>query len=217
MRRDMRWDDNVALFHALQESQEVIPLFIFDPNILFHLPEDDHRVTFLHDTLVALREQIAENGGVLHVAYGDPQTVIQDYITKHNIETIYINHDYEPSAIARDQQVTQIAQDASCIVKTYKDQVIYEKNDILKKDNTPYTIYTPYKNKWLAQFEQDEQITYDTTSRTEKITTISCTMPSLEEIGCSRSSIAVKQYDLSQVATYDQTRDFPDQDTTSYL
>jgi deoxyribodipyrimidine photo-lyase len=149
-RRDLRLDDNVGLFQALQSKFKVIPLFIFDLNILESLQKNDARVGFIHESLSNINQKLNEIGSSLLVKKGKTQEVWQELIQEFNIKEVFFNKDYEPYAIKRDLAISQLLEVNKSAIFTFKDQVIFEEKEITKADGLPYTIYTPYKNKWLA-------------------------------------------------------------------
>nr|MBP8157156.1 deoxyribodipyrimidine photo-lyase [Flavobacterium sp.] len=147
-RRDLRLEDNAGLFHALQSGEEVLPIFIFDENILSQLSNDDARVTFIHQQLTKIQEQLNQFGKSLAVFYGDPFEVYNKILSENEIQTVYTNHDYEPYARKRDLELYHLFKEYNIKFKTSKDQVIFEKSEVTKDDGTPYVVYTPYSNKW---------------------------------------------------------------------
>jgi deoxyribodipyrimidine photo-lyase len=158
-RRDLRFQDNVGLYHALyaakKEGHAVLPLFIFDKTILDLLEDkSDRRVDFIHQTLQQMQSFLVENGKSLWVQHGKPldvfKTLLKTFSEKYTICSVYTNHDYEPKAIERDNQIEQYLKEQGVPFLHYKDQVIFEKEEVIKDDGTPYTIYTPYANKWRA-------------------------------------------------------------------
>ena len=159
-RRDLRLEDNVGLFHALQSGESVLPIFIFDEDILAQLPKDDARVTFIHQQLEKIQKQLLEIGKSLAVFQGKPFTTFQQLIAENNITTVYTNHDYEPYARKRDLDLYHLFKENNIAFKTSKDQVIFEKSEVVKDDNTPYVVYTPYANKWKENFKKIQLINY---------------------------------------------------------
>ena len=151
-RRDLRLDDNVGLFHALNDVAPVLPIFIFDDSILSQLPKDDHRVEFIHDLLTKIQIQLQEKGKSLAIFHGNPSDIFQKIISENKIETIYTNHDYEPYARKRDRELNEIFKANNVQFKTSKDQVIFEKSEVTKDDGSPYVVYTPYSRKWKENF-----------------------------------------------------------------
>ncbi|MCU0462590.1 MAG: deoxyribodipyrimidine photo-lyase, partial [Bacteroidales bacterium] len=153
-RRDLRLDDNTGLNAALNSGNPVLPVFIFDTNILDELPSDDPRVTFIHENLSSLNKALLKKGSSLHIEKGDPVKVWKKLLTVFEIGAVYINKDYEPYAIGRDNTVEVILKSRHIPLYRFKDQVIFEEGEILKPDNRPYTVFTPYRNKWLLKFRE---------------------------------------------------------------
>jgi len=150
-RRDLRLDDNAALHHALKSSRPVIPVFIFDKHILDELEEKkDRRVEFIHAAVIAMQEQLMAIGSSLEVYYGYPADVYVQLQKKYRIEKVFANDDYEPYAIQRDAVIQNLLQAQQATLHCYKDQVIFEKEEIVKDDGKPYTIFTPYSRRWKA-------------------------------------------------------------------
>lgn len=162
-RRDLRLQDNAGLYHALKENDKVLPLFIFDRNILDKLEDRaDARVNFIHDTLEDLKRELQTLGSDLLVYYGKPEAVWMEVIAKFDIKGVYTNHDYETYAIERDKQVGSLLEKAGIAFKTYKDQVIFEKLEVTKDDGDPYTVFTPYSRKWKAKLASKTALDVDT-------------------------------------------------------
>lgn len=215
-RRDLRLEDNTALHYALKYSSNVLPIFIFDDDILDSLPKDDARVSFIHNTLENINKELTEFGSSLVIKKGSTLEVWKALIQEHNIDRVFFNKDYEPYAIKRDLEISELLNSNGIETKSFKDQVIFEENDILKNDNTPYTIYTPFKNKWLKKFDEKvDVLNYEIDS--SRFHKISSAFPSLEDIGFTKSKILVKPYNLTALDRYDEVRNFPAQDQTSYL
>ena len=218
-RRDLRLDDNVGLFHALNSSDEVLPIFIFDETILSQLPKDDARVTFIHKQLEIIHNQLQAIGKSLAVFYGNPFEVFIRLIDENQIHTIYTNHDYEPYARKRDLELYQLFKDENIEFKTSKDQVIFEKNEVIKDDGTPYVVYTPYSNKWKDNFSKINLTNYKSEELLDNITFHSYSFLNLADIGFKRSKIKVIPFDISDtlIDNYEATRNFPALDKTSHL
>jgi len=217
-RRDLRLSDNVALFHALKNTSNtpVLPIFIFDSQILNELQKNDARVTFIHKTLQQLNAQLNESGSSLLCLQGDVLSVWSKLIQDFEIKQVFTNKDYEPYAIDRDKKVQQLLTKNKVQFLQYKDQVIFEENDILKADQTPYTIFTPYKNKWRSAFSVDLLKDYSF-SENPNFYKANHHFPSLAEIGFETSQIIVKPFTLSNLQQYEQTRNLPELDAGSYL
>lgn len=148
-RRDLRLFDNAGLFNALKHEENVLPIFIFDTQILKQLPQADLRVQFIHDTVAELKKELQERKCDLLVEQGTPQEVFEKLFEKYPVKAVYTNHDYEPYARARDEKIAKICAQRKVQFKSFKDQTIFEKSEIVTDQENPYTVYTPYKKKWL--------------------------------------------------------------------
>lgn len=218
-RRDLRLDDNVGLYHALNSSKEVLPIFIFDTSILSQLDKNDTRVTFIHQQLERIQEQLQKIGKSLAVFYGKPFEVYQKLIAEHKITTVFTNHDYEPYARKRDLELFHLFKENNIEFKTCKDQVIFEKSEVVKDDGSPYVVYTPYSNKWKENFKKTTLIHYNSEELLHNIVHHRYPFLALESIGFLPSSIKVTPFDISNslIDNYEATRNFPALNKTSYL
>lgn len=150
-RRDLRLRDNAGLYHALKEGKPVVPVFIFDRTILDELSDRaDRRVEFIHLALQEMQQQLNKSGSSLDVRYGYPEAVFKELLTEYQVEKVFTNHDYEPYAQQRDAAIQSLLNEQGISFHTYKDQVLLEKNEVLKDDGKPYTVFTPYSRKWKA-------------------------------------------------------------------
>ena len=146
-RRDLRLDDNVGFLEALKSDHPVMPIFIFDTEILDELPEDDARVTFIFNTLQKMRSELQDShDSSIAFFYGKPEEIWQKLVKEYKIHTVFTNHDYEPYAKKRDGNVEKILKEEDIQFKTFKDQVIFERDEVVKGNGDPYVVYTPYKN-----------------------------------------------------------------------
>lgn len=217
-RRDLRLEDNVGLFHALQSKYPVIPLFIFDDSILDSLPKNDPRVGFIHENLSKINEQLREIGSSLLVKKGKTLDVWQSLIQEFDVKKVFFNKDYEPYAIKRDSVIWEVLESNKITPHSFKDQVIFEENEITKADGLPYTVYTPFKNKWLEKYKAMAPVEeYDATNVFSNFYRSDFVFPSLEQIGFEESPIKVKPHNLKFISNYQDIRDFPALDKTSYL
>ena len=149
LRRDLRLYDNAALYHALKESNSVHCAFVFDSNILDALKnKTDQRVEFIYESLLQIKDQLNKFGSDLIVEHGDPKIIIPKLVEKYRCDAMYMNKDYEAYANKRD---TEIIRKLKIKGFQYKDQVLYEENEILTQSGTPYTVFTPYKNNHLKR------------------------------------------------------------------
>ena len=217
-RRDLRLEDNVGLYHALQSKYPVIPLFIFDDAILDSLPKNDARVGFIHESLAKINQQLQEIGSSLLVKKGKTQQVWKELLQEFEVKEVYFNKDYEPYALERDLAISELLEANKIQPHSFKDQVIFEEKEITKADGLPYTVYTPYKNKWLEKYKSMAPIPeYDTVNIFSNFFRSHFDFPTLEQIGFEESTIKVQPHNLSKIANYHETRDFPAIDSTSYL
>ena len=150
-RRDLRLEDNVGLFHALKSKYTVIPLFIFDDAILDSLPYNDPRVGFIYENLSKINTQLLKIESALLVKKGKTLAVWELLLTEFDIKEVFFNKDYEPYAIQRDTVICELLEKNNAVSYSFKDQVIFEEKEITKADGLPYTVYTPFKNKWLEK------------------------------------------------------------------
>ncbi|WP_298780359.1 deoxyribodipyrimidine photo-lyase [uncultured Polaribacter sp.] len=219
-RRDLRLDDNCGLFHALNSSKKVLPIFIFDEEILERLPKDDARVTFIHQELKKIQNQLLKIDSSINVFIGKPLDIFNQLSEKYNIEIVFTNHDYEPFAIKRDLEIKDFLASKNINFKTYKDQVIFERNEIVKKDGTPYKVYTPYSKKWLEAFHYRGIQLYPSEEKLNHfIKNDTHTFLSLEDIGFKKSTIQIESYKVNTqlIDIYEETRNFPAKNSTSKL
>ncbi len=216
-RRDLRLEDNTGLFHALKENKSVQCIFIFDNNILDELPKDDARVTFIHQELEKIHSKLKEYGSSLRIEIGKPVEVWKKILESESISAIYNNKDYEPYARKRDGKIHDLAEEKSVKFKRYKDQVIFEENDVLKADGDPYVVYTPFKNTWRDQFNPKEHLPHSIEGLTDHFAKSEHSFPSLEDLNMEESPIEVKPFTLENLDEYAKMRDLPAEDKTSYL
>ena len=211
-RRDLRLDDNAGLYHALKGEQPVLPLFIFDRDILGQLEDrDDARVTFIHQTVAALQGELLAHGSSLLVLHDTAAQAWRRLLSEYKIASVYANLDYEPYANKRDEAIAALLAAHGIPLKTFKDQVIFEKGEVVKDDGAPYTVYTPYNRKWYQKLSPFFLKAYPNKKYFKNlVSTQGFNMPSLKEIGFETSSyefppIAYKEL----IAGYSGKRDFP--------
>jgi deoxyribodipyrimidine photo-lyase len=217
-RRDLRIEDNTALNYALEKGLPVLPVFIFDTAIIDELPGDDPRISFIYLTLQKINNDLQKLGSSLLVLKGDPEEVWKNLISSYDINSVYINKDYEPYSISRDLKIEVILRKNKILLFRYKDQVIFEEREILKSDQNPYTIFTPYKNKWLQNFRTSGSLTQNfSVSEKQNFFKDVFALASLEDLGFRRSIQKVRSFDLDVIIEYNKYRDFPALDRTSYL
>ncbi len=220
-RRDLRLADNAALYHALKSGNNVQCIFIFDTEILNKLEsKDDARVSFIHKELCAIDQELKELGSGLHVYCGNPTEIWPQIIQKYQPTGVYANNDYEPYAITRDQKIKDLLYTKNAPFHTFKDHVIFEMDEILKGDGTPYVVYTPYSRKWKAALTADHLEPYPTEKYFNRFyKTETMDMVSLEEMGFTKSEINFpsKTTTLGTIKNYEAKRNFPAIEGTSRL
>ena len=222
LRRDMRLDDNAALYHALRGNEQVLPLFILDTQILDQLSDKkDKRVQFIHMVLEDLSAEMAEKGSALIVKVGKPEEVWQELIKEYDITAVYTNHDFEPYAKIRDQKIETFLATHDIPFKTYKDHVIFEKDEVTKDDGSPYTVYTPYSKRWLAKIKPFYYKGYPTSKYFHHfLKTKKHAVPSLDSFGFEKSDFEYypdKLVKADIIKKYSEQRDFPAIHGTSHL
>lgn len=220
-RRDLRLKDNAALYHALKSQNKVQAIFIFDTDILQQIEDkSDRRVNFIHDSVIALNEELKLLGSSLWVFYGKPIDVWNELISKHKVSEVFVNHDYEPYAIQRDLDIANHLESKSIRFKSYKDIVIFEKDEITKDDGKPYTVFTPYSKKWKAKLNEFYLSSYLNEKYFNHFNqAASRKMLSIEDIGFQKneSEVPEQKVDLNIIKHYDQTRNYPALKGTSRL
>ena len=161
LRRDLRLNDNRALFHALQSEHPVLPVFIFDKLILDNLQDKkDRRVSFIYDTIEKLDKLLRQNGSSILILNDTPLNAFEKIVQQYSLKAVYTNTDYEPYAIERDKAVKDFLTGRSIGFNSYKDHVIFEKSEILKPDGKPYTVFTPYSRVWKQKYEAEQNLNY---------------------------------------------------------
>lgn len=245
-RRDLRLHDNAGLYHALKRGLPVLPLFIFDSHILEDLADKkDARVEFIYDTVSALKQELEAMGSTLVIRHGKPEDIWPELIRELEVAQVFTNHDFEPYAIDRDAAVSTLLAEKSISFHTFKDHVIFEKDEVLKADGTPYTVFTPYSKRWLeklgsrqmsvqnASGEKERASFYLTSYPTEKYTANFLKIntlepdqqrnlkaePTLQALGFKRAGIEFPSTVVARglIKNYDKTRDFPGVEGTSRL
>ena len=219
-RRDLRFNDNAGFYNALIDADEVLPAFVFDESILDKLPKDDARVGFIHQQVVNMQKESEAHGSSMCVAKGNPSECILQWCEKHNITAVYTNEDYEPYATARDLKIKGLLTEKGIGFKTFKDQVIFAPDEVLKKDGTPYRVYTPFSRVWMAKEAEDGLAEYLTTPLLKKLhKKVLPSIPTLEAMGFENPTHQVPQpnLSLSLMNAYDAVRNFPAIDGTSRL
>lgn len=212
-RRDLRLHDNAGLYHALASGMKVLPIFIFDTDILDKLDSaHDARVEFIHKTLAGLKRAYEQAGSSIMVIVGKPLELFQQLLNSYNIKEVFANNDYEPYARDRDHKLSRFLEQRGVKLRLFKDHVIFEESDIIKPDGSPYTIYTPYMKRWKEKFKSTGLNTFASTSLLGALLpTPSLPLPGLEDIGFKPSGLAFPDFkpDINVIKKYHLTRNLP--------
>jgi len=219
-RRDLRLEDHAALYHALKGPYPVVPLFIFDQNILSRLSNrQDARLTFIHQTLETLNTKLNDLGSTFEFKYGTPEQAWAEILKTYDVKAVYVNHDYEPYARERDDALAEYLRSENIIFNTYKDQVIFEKNEITKADLKPYTVFTPYFRQWHQKLNPFYLKAYPVAKYLDNLLAQpSQKIMSLSDMGFEKSTRPFPSKDFSsKLQGYEDKRDFPAQDETTHI
>lgn len=214
-RRDLRLNDNRGLKAALTSGLLVLPIFIFDQEILNKLEDkDDARVTFIHRALKELDADLRAAGSSLHVYTGKPVHVFKTLISEHEIKSVYTNRDYEPYAIERDGKIKSLIESGGVEFFAFKDQVIFEENEVTKDDGKPYTMFTPFSKKWLAALTPADLKSEKSEEFTEHFARVKGgSIPTLKQLGFVETEIPLPPVrptiEAKQIAHYEETRNIP--------
>lgn len=220
-RRDFRLNDNAGLYEALKADKPVLPIFIYDTDIIDKLPEDDARLTFIYDSLQKINHTLkTEHQTSIGFYHGKPIYIFKELVEDYNINAVYTNRDYEPYAKTRDGEIKNYLKGKNIDFNTYKDQVIYEKSEVVKGDGEPYLVYTPYMKKWKKIFEKEELPSFPSEKHLDNLVK-NAGLPDLTlvDMEFKKSSIKVPDYHLEEefLENYDDTRDTPSINGTSRL
>ncbi|MFZ4785909.1 MAG: cryptochrome/photolyase family protein [Flavobacteriales bacterium] len=220
-RRDLRLDDNASLWAALKSGAPVLPIFIFDKYILDKLEnKQDARVHFIHNTITSLDAQLRQFGSALRVFYDTPENVYKQLLDEYAIHEVWTNRDYETYAQERDQKIFNLLHKNNVAFKGKKDHVIFEKNEVLKDDGKPYTVFTPYSRKWKSKLTAFHTKAYPTLKYANSFfKTPPFAIPTLGDMGFEASTIEIpsSSIPISIIEKYDKTRDIPSMHGTTRL
>ncbi len=220
-RRDLRLDDHAALYYALKSGYPVLPLFIFDKTILDKQEnKNDKRVVFIHTQIERLQKELSELGSSIITFYGKPFEVWNNLLNQFDIKSVYINSDYEPYAMDRDEEIQQLLHQHNISFHSYKDQVIFEKDEIVKDDGKPYTIYTPYSKRWMQKLNAFYLKSYPTNKYFKKLLkTKGFPVPALKEIGFENSKVTFPSSEIPDelIRNYGEQRNYPGINGTSHI
>ncbi len=212
-RRDLRLEDNAGLYHALRSGYPVLPVFIFDTNILDGLEvKKDKRLHFILEALEKIQDELIKSGSTVHTCHGTPINSFTELTKAYNVAAVYTNHDYEPYAKNRDNQVAQFLKTRNITFQTFKDQVILEKDEVLKDNGAPYTVFTPYSRKWKEKLTDFYLKPYPNNKyKSHYLKQSAIPLPTLGELGFEEAEpdVILPILDETIALTYDKTRDFP--------
>jgi deoxyribodipyrimidine photo-lyase len=220
-RRDLRLEDNTALFHALQAEHIVLPIFIFDKNILDKLEHKaDARVEFIHNSICDMQAQLENFGSSLKVIYDTPINAFKTLLKEYSIQQVFTNADYEVYASERDAEIEALLQKHNAKLIHFKDHVIFHKDEVVKDDGKPYTVFTPYSRKWKGTLKPANIEVYNTEKHFDNfLKNILFKIPSLKDMGFTKSNIEfpLKTVEADLVKKYATQRDIPGIRGTSHL
>ncbi len=219
-RRDLRLSDNHALFKALTSGLPVLPVFIFDNKILKNLSPDDKRVSFIFQAIENMNQLLIPFNTSIQIYHGIPVEILNQLTSSYTVNCVFANHDYEPYAIERDLQILKMLSEKGVLFKTFKDQVIFEKNEINKISGEPYTVFTPYSRRWLGKLDEDRNCLQAWNSENYLFNFIQAPKKlnvTLNDVGFNEIKGLLQPFILNRnvLETYDKTRDIPSLDTTS--
>lgn len=220
-RRDLRLSDNCGLYHALKDNENVLPVFIFDTQILNRLEDKrDMRIQFIHNEVIALKKQLEKHGGSLLIKYGDPFDIFQELLATFEIKAVYLNHDYEPYSRRRDEKMRLLFHAYDIPFYSFKDQVVFEKDEVLKPNGKPYTVFTPYMRRWKTVYSTYQIPVYDSQNLFHRFfATAPFPLLTVENIGFQavEAEFPSRTVELDIIKNYAKQRDFPAVEGTSRL
>ena len=211
-RRDLRLKDNHGLYQALESGKKVLPIFIFDEDILDLLEnKSDKRVDFIVQALQTLNSFLKSKNKCIKIFKGKPLEIYKKLTENYEIEAVYCNEDYEPYAIKRDQEIADFLASKNIAFHSFKDQVIFHKDEIVKADKKPYTVYTPYSKLWLNEFQKINLQGFPSEKKLDNLLDIPFEELKIEDIGFQKTNLAfeIPEADLHIIKTYEETRNFP--------
>tara|TARA_B100000073_G_C23677821_1_gene551283 strand:- start:46 stop:1344 length:1299 start_codon:yes stop_codon:yes gene_type:complete len=218
-RRDLRLDDNLGLNAALSSGLKVIPIFIFDTEIINKLEKNDLRIKMIHAALVKLNDAMLGNRCNVGMYLGNPKAVFESLLKKYKIKNVYTNRDYEPYALERDKSIKSFLEKKNVTYKSFKDQVIFEKDEVVKDDGNPYKVYTPYSRKWIETLNARGFETCKSETKLNSLASLELPYLTLKEIGFDEKKFDIPLFniDFKTIEKYEETRNFPYLNSTSRI
>ena len=218
-RRDLRLDDNLGLNAALSSGLKVIPIFIFDTEIINKLEKNDLRIKMIHAALVKLNDAMLGNRCNVGMYLGNPKAVFESLLKKYKIKSVYTNRDYEPYALERDKSIKSFLEKKNVTYKSFKDQVIFEKDEVVKDDGNPYKVYTPYSRKWIETLNARGFETCKSETKLNSLASLELPYLTLKEIGFDEKEFDIPIFNINfkTIEKYEETRNFPYLNSTSRI
>ena len=218
-RRDLRLDDNRGLNAALSSGLKVIPIFIFDTEIINKLEKNDLRIKMIHAALVKLNDAMLGNRCNVGMYLGNPKAVFESLLKKYKIKSVYTNRDYEPYALERDKSIKSFLEKKNVTYKSFKDQVIFEKDEVVKDDGNPYKVYTPYSRKWIETLNARGFETCKSETKLNSLASLELPYLTLKEIGFDEKEFDIPIFNINSktIEKYEETRNFPYLNSTSRI
>jgi len=231
-RRDLRLDDNLGLHQAQQNSQNVVGIFCFDPQLLQSKQVAPARIKYLLGCLKELQTRYQKAGSELLILHADPVTAIPELATTLNATAVFWNNDVEPYGRKRDRAVQSALETKGILVQTFWDQLLHAPGKILTQGEDPYKVYTPFWKNWQKQPKAQplgaiEQLTGLSAQEQEKAAAVA--LPSLKDLGFTwdnelplppgetAAREKLEQFCDHAILDYDQNRNYPAVDGTSLL
>ena len=218
-RRDLRLDDNLGLNAALSSGLKVIPIFIFDTEIINKLEKNDLRIKMIHAALVKLNDAMLGNRCNVGMYLGNPKAVFESLLRKYKIKSVFANRDYEPYAMERDKSIKSFLEKKNVTYKSFKDQVIFEKDEVVKDDGNPYKVYTPYSRKWIEKLKSTGFETCKSETKLNSLASLELPYLTLKEIGFDEKEFDIPLFNINSktIKKYEETRNFPYLNSTSRI
>ena len=218
-RRDLRLDDNLGLNAALSSGLKVIPIFIFDTEIINKLEKNDLRIKMIHAALVKLNDAMLGNRCNVGMYLGNPKAVFESLLRKYKIKSVFANRDYEPYAMERDKSIKSFLEKKNVTYKSFKDQVIFEKDEVVKDDGNPYKVYTPYSRKWIEKLKSTGFETCKSETKLNSLASLELPYLTLKEIGFDEKEFDIPLFNINSktIEKYEETRNFPYLNSTSRI
>jgi len=208
-RRDLRLNDNHALWQALQSKFPILPIFIFDEYFFKHFPSNDKRFNLIYDHLFQLNLELKKYQSGIQIFKGKTTEIFLHLIREYDIASVFCNEDYEPYAIQRDHELQIMLQKEGIPFFTFKDQVVFHKDEVVKENGQPYTIYTPYKNKWISLFSLEHIKSYPSEKLLHKFYQHNTPFPSKKDLGIINNQYHLKPLNIENISEYEKNRDYP--------